>query len=124
MINTCLISIKDFNLFWDAYPNKKDQTEAFKRWKKLNGTRPSIEIIVEAIKKQIEWREKANGEFRPEWKNPATWLNKGSWDDELKSGGNGNGTGRSNYTGSAGQIITKTGGAQSDGEPWPADREY
>jgi phage replication O-like protein O len=78
----------EFLQFWNAYPNKKEKPETFKRWKKLNGTRPPIEIILEAIKKQIEWRKNANGEFRPEWKNPATWLNKGCWDDELKTGGN------------------------------------
>jgi len=58
-----------------------------KCWKKINGTRPPIEKLLEAIRKQIEWRNNANGEFRPEWKNPATWLNKGCWDDELKREG-------------------------------------
>lgn len=72
----------EFLKFYDAYPNRKDKTEAWKRWKNLNGTRPSIEILLEAIRKQIEWRENANGEFRPPWKHPATWLSKGSWDDE------------------------------------------
>jgi hypothetical protein len=38
-------------------------------------------------------------------------------------GRNGNGS-RQNNSGSAGQIIKKAGNSQSDGEPWPADREY
>jgi phage replication O-like protein O len=74
---------EDFLKFYSAYPNKKDKTEAWKRWKNLNGTRPTIEVLLEAIRKQIEWRENAHGNFRPEWKHPATWLSKGSWDDEL-----------------------------------------
>jgi hypothetical protein len=74
----------DFEKFWSLYPNKKDKIEAFKRWQKIN---IPLEIILETIKKQIEWRNKANGEFRPEWKHPATWLSKGSWEDELKTGG-------------------------------------
>jgi hypothetical protein len=73
----------DFEVFWKAYPNKTEKKYTLKCWKKLKSTRPPIEELLKAIKKQIEWREKANGEFRPEWKNPATWLNKGCWDDEL-----------------------------------------
>jgi len=82
---------EDFDKFWTAYPNKKDKIAAFKSWKKIN---IPLETILTAIIKQIDWRRNANGEFRPEWKNPATWLNNGSWDDELKTGGN-NGTAKS-----------------------------
>ena len=75
---------KEFLDFYSAYPNKKEKPAAFKAWEKLNGQRPPLETILTAINKQIEWRKNANGEFRPEWKNPATWLNKGCWDDEVK----------------------------------------
>jgi hypothetical protein len=75
---------KEFLDFYSAYPNKKEKSAAFKAWQKLNGQRPPLETILTAINKQIEWRKNANGEFRPEWKNPATWLNKGCWDDEVK----------------------------------------
>jgi hypothetical protein len=78
----------DFLKFYSAYPNRKDKTAAFKQWNKLNGTRPPIGELLDAIRKQIEWRENANGEFRPAWKHPATWLSKGSWDDELDAGNN------------------------------------
>jgi phage replication O-like protein O len=78
-------SINDFELFYKAYPNKKAPSDALKAWKKLNGTRPAIEVLLEAIRKQTEWRENANGEFRPEWKHPATWLNKGCWDDDVST---------------------------------------
>jgi hypothetical protein len=74
----------EFLAFWKAYPNKKEKPEAFKIWNKLNGSRPPLEKIIEAINKQIEWRKNAKeGEFRPEWKHPSTWLNKGCWDDEV-----------------------------------------
>lgn len=44
----------------------------------------------------------------------------------LKNGGNGNGSGntRPGYSGSTGTAHAKAGNAQSDGTPWPADREY
>ena len=73
----------EFLSFYSAYPNKKEKSAAFKVWKKLNGRRPEIDVILAAINNQIEWREKAGDEFRPEWKNPPTWLNKGCWEDEL-----------------------------------------
>ena len=78
---------KDFDLFYSRFPNKKEKKAAESRWRVLlkSGELPEIGIILNAIKKQIAWRSTANGEFRPEWKNPATWLNKGCWDDEAPS---------------------------------------
>ncbi|KKW11472.1 MAG: Phage protein [Candidatus Gottesmanbacteria bacterium GW2011_GWB1_49_7] len=74
----------DFEKFWAAYPNKKEKSFAYKSWQKTNIPRPAIELIIAAINRQKEWRKNADGEFRPEWKNPATWLNKGCWDDILE----------------------------------------
>ena len=78
---------KDFNLFINTYPNRKEKKAALVRWKVLlkSGELPLINIIINAIKEQIQWRALANGEFRPEWKNPATWLNKGCWEDEVST---------------------------------------
>ena len=45
-----------------------------------------------------------------------TWLHKAQ-----NKGGNGNGSGN---TAGSGAAHAKTGGAQSDGQPYPADREY
>ena len=109
----------DFEVFWKAYPNKTEKKYTLKCWKKLNSTRPPIEELLEAIRKQTEWREKANGEFRPEWKNPATWLNKGCWDDELKTGGQNDG----NRYGAFGSKQSVVGKAKSDGQPYPVDIE-
>lgn len=76
----------EFSLFWQNYPSKVEKKYALKCWNKLNGTRPAIETILEAIKKQIEWRKNAGkDDFIPPWKNPATWLNKGCWEDEIKA---------------------------------------
>lgn len=48
------------------------------------------------------------------------------WPMNEAGGGNNNGNGnrRPGYAGSAEKTFTKTGGAKSDGEPWPADQEY
>ena len=75
----------DFLSFWSAYPNKKDKVDAFKAWQKTNGARPVLAVLLMAIQTQAQWRATAKpGEFRPEWKHPSTWLNKGSWADEIE----------------------------------------
>ena len=75
----------EFLSFWNLYPNRNGKADAYKCWNKLNGTRPPIEVILSAIQNQIDWRENAGkDEFRPAWKNPSTWLNKGCWEDETE----------------------------------------
>jgi len=76
---------KDFLAFYDAYPLKRDKPHTLRTWKKLNGSRPDISLLLAAIEKQKLWRERANPtDFRPEWKHPATWLSKGCWEDEIE----------------------------------------
>jgi hypothetical protein len=75
----------DFEIFYKAYPNRKDKSDAWKAWSKRNGSLPPLQTILEAIENQIAWRANAKpGEFRPVWKNPSTWINKGSWEDEIE----------------------------------------
>ncbi|HAR34675.1 MAG TPA: hypothetical protein DCR95_11510, partial [Desulfobacter sp.] len=71
----------DFSVFWQEYPKKVGKMDALKAWGKLNGTRPAIEIILNAIhaqKQSAQW-QKEGGQFIP---NPATWLNRGQWEDQ------------------------------------------
>jgi hypothetical protein len=72
-----------FDEFWKAYPKKIGKQEAKKAWGRQNGDRPPIELIVSKIaelKKTQQWA-KDNGQFIP---HPATWLNRGGWDDECR----------------------------------------
>ena len=48
--------------------------------------RPSVAAMVESVRLQAvdRARAKAQNEFYPEWKNPATWLTGGCWEDALK----------------------------------------
>lgn len=71
---------EDFLAFWGKYPNKTEKPYAFNCWKRSRD-KPPLDEIIAAIDAQIKWREEASGEFRPEWKNPATWINKGCWAD-------------------------------------------
>lgn len=74
----------NFELFWKAYPIKKAKLDAFKMWVKYN---PPLDICLKAIdaQKLEKTRLKEKNEFCPEWKHPATWLNKGCWTDEVKT---------------------------------------
>lgn len=75
-----------FLKFYSEYPLKKEKKKAYKKWQTLKKQNqlPSIDIILSAITKQKEWRKNNNGNFRPEWKHPATWLNAGCWEDEVQ----------------------------------------
>ena len=72
---------EDFLNFYSAYPLKKAKQDAFKMWKKH---KPPIDICLKAIhaQKLEKIRLKEKKEFCPEWKHPATWINKGCWEDE------------------------------------------
>ncbi len=72
-----------FNTFWEAYPNKKAKQSALKAWKKVKPNAALFEKIMKAIelqKRGEDW-QRESGRFIP---HPATWLNAGRWDDEIK----------------------------------------
>lgn len=77
-------SSSDFDEFWSAYPKERrvGKLAAKKAWSKQNGNRPPTEIIlqkIEQLKQSHQWQSD-NGKYIP---NPATWINRGGWDDEL-----------------------------------------
>jgi hypothetical protein len=70
----------DFEEFWKAYPNKAGKKDALKAWRNAKDKPPLVELLA-AIAAQRKWQgwTKDNGQFIPQ---PATWLNKGRWDDK------------------------------------------
>jgi hypothetical protein len=72
---------EDFVTFWKAYPQKKEKAKAFKEWKKA---KPPLADVLAAISAQREWRETANGDFRPAWKYPERWIKAECWTDEVE----------------------------------------
>jgi hypothetical protein len=75
----------EFLAFWESYPEKKEKRAAWRAWGRMKA-RPSVSVMVDAIRLQSVDRAKAKSqnEFYPEWKNPATWLTGGCWEDALK----------------------------------------
>lgn len=76
----------DFLEVAKAYPKKSgSKKSAFIEWQKLNGEKPSVETVIQAIQKQIEWRERAGpGDFRPEWKDLERWIKHRMWESEVE----------------------------------------
>lgn len=75
---------ESFNRFWTVYPKKVAKQDSLKAWKKVKPCAELVEKIVSAVKAQSaseQWT-KENGQYIP---NPATWLNRGQWDDEVKT---------------------------------------
>jgi hypothetical protein len=70
----------EFELFWNAYPNKTGKKPAAEKWQRLNGTRPDIQIILSAVETQKKSRKWKEG-YVP---NPVTWLNQERWNDEIE----------------------------------------
>jgi len=82
--NSVSDTVSEFDDFWKCYPKKVGKVEAKKAWARANGTRPPTEQIIAKInqlKKSKQWT-KDGGDYIP---NPATWLNRGGWDDECKA---------------------------------------
>ena len=72
---------KDFDKFWEAYPNKKSKPIALKAWLKH---KPDINVVMKSLtifKKCEQWtRDK--GRYIP---HPASWLNAEGWNDEVNT---------------------------------------
>jgi len=71
-----------FELFWDAYPKKRNKQSARKAWDKIKPTESMQEKILAVLPSLASSRDwsKENRQFCP---LPATWLNAGGWDDEI-----------------------------------------
>ena len=74
---------KRFEQFWTAYPLRKKKKEAFRAWMKVKPNEELFDRIMSAVekyKRSPDWL-KDNGQYIP---YPATWLNGGCWDDDIK----------------------------------------
>lgn len=81
-----------FEEFWSTYPLRKGKAAAYRAWKSVEKKHPGVKPpqIITAVKAQVEadtFRSPHDGQlYIP---HPATWLNAGRWDDDVKSPGGG-----------------------------------
>jgi len=83
-INTYTLAPSDFEKFWNAYPKKKSKDAARRAFEKLARSKdaPTIDKLIGSVSEHMntpEWK-KQDGQFIP---YPATYLNAGSYDDEI-----------------------------------------
>lgn len=69
--------------FWEAYPKKVGKQAALKAWSKLKPNAELTQSILKAVEYQrtMDAWQKEGGRYIP---NPATWLNQGRWEDEIR----------------------------------------
>lgn len=76
---------KRFDRWYKTYPRKVGKGQALRAWAKIKPSDALTDEMISAVKKQVEWRDKAPaGAFVPEWKHPSTWLNALCWEDEVE----------------------------------------
>lgn len=101
---------KRFITFWDAYPNKKAKQNALKAWKKIKPNTALFEKIMKAVelqKRSEDW-QRENGRYIP---YPATWLNGGYWDNEIKEVRSDGQSGQSTGNGNVGATFERRKGS-------------
>lgn len=84
-------SLDYFEKWWAVYPRKVSKGAARKAWEKLTKGMDEDELKAfhwtteQAILAQRKAADKAkeSGDFVPDWKHPATWLNAECWLDDL-----------------------------------------
>lgn len=76
-----------FEIFWKNHPGTKTgKKKCYEKWLVINPDQKLFDKIMCAIENQKTWRARAKpDEFRPEWKNPLTWLNQECWEDEIEA---------------------------------------
>ena len=80
---------KTFDYFWKYYPGRNtDKKKCLAKWKRDN-LDSKMEEIMNGLGNQIDVRNDIpSNEFKPQWKNPLTWLNGECWKDDFSSGQN------------------------------------
>lgn len=76
--------LKNFELFWSAYPNKKSKKTAFEKFKRIDFKKTSFESIMISLEKQKQsddWT-KNGGQYVP---MPQTWIFNERWTDEVQA---------------------------------------
>jgi len=71
---------EQFEIFWRAYPRKKDKGDARRAWEQTKTIRPLTADLVKAVivqKSSVDWT-KEGGRYVP---YPASWLRGERWED-------------------------------------------
>lgn len=79
-----------FEVFWAKYPRKLAKKDAQKAFTKVIKSQKDVEAFMRTLLASLDWWKeqstwkKDKGAYIP---YPATWLNRGSWEDAVENGG-------------------------------------
>lgn len=81
---TCADEHPLFDRWYQKYPEKKSRGQARKAFSELDPDERLVSEMIEAIDRQKAERAAKvdRGDWVPDWKHPATWLNAQAWLDE------------------------------------------
>ncbi|HAU4045810.1 TPA: hypothetical protein U2K22_003061 [Legionella pneumophila] len=84
--NNYIYLLRNFDHFWEMYPEKKSRERAFEIFKQINPDALQLQTMLKALNQQIKiyQAKQAHGEWVPAWKFPANWLSQKCWEDEVK----------------------------------------
>jgi len=85
LIDEKIKDLSKFDIFWNAYPRKRNKGQAKKAWKKIKPDKTLLLTMLEKLAeagKTEQWQNDG-GQFIP---YPSTWLNAEGWEDDLSSG--------------------------------------
>lgn len=77
-----------FVMFWSKYPKKVAKADALKAFTKIIKMQPDVDRFMSILMDSLEWWKKTEswvkdrGKFVP---HPATWLNRGNWEDSKEN---------------------------------------
>lgn len=74
---------KDFDRWWESYPNKVAKKPAAAIWKRI---KPDIEVLIPDVEERLARDSKWKAGYIP---NPTTYLNQERWNDEINERRNG-----------------------------------
>ncbi len=84
--NNYIYLLRQFDHFWNMYPEKKSRERTFEIFQQINPDEHLLQTMLQALDSQIKARKakESYGEWVPAWKFPANWLSQKSWEDEVK----------------------------------------
>lgn len=105
----------EFAAFWEVYPKKADKRAALKAWRAAK--KRTVVADSELLGAAMKYRDDPNREDQFT-KNPATWLNKGSWENGPLPARNGNNRAQERLKNNLGVVEYFAEQEQATGNYW------
>lgn len=79
LVDSVIVPLSGFELFWEVYPRKKAKLDAKRAWHQMREHLPDMEFLIAAVHTAIQSGDWNDPRYIP---YPASWLRAGCWMDE------------------------------------------